>query len=191
MVNREKEEGERMAQNDLIEEWFQLYADPVYNFLLYYVRSGDVEDLVQEVFIKAMRGISAFKGKASPKTWLFSIARNVALDYLRKSKRSRLFTLFQDDMHSQNDSLSPEVLYQLDETKREIYQAIGTLRQNYQEVLIIRGIKECTIQETAAILNWSENKVKVTYHRALRALLKEVQLNGTVEQVGESIKFLS
>lgn len=180
-----------MAQNDLIEEWFQLYADPVYNFLLYYIRSGDVEDLVQEVFIKAMRGISSFKGNSSPKTWLFSIARNVALDHIRKNRKRRDVTVFKDERHSPEDTLSPEILYQLDETKREIYKAIGGLRQPFQEILIIRGIKECTIQESAGILRWSENKVKVTYHRALKALLKEVELNGTVEKIGARIKFLS
>ncbi len=59
-----------------ISQWFYDYNHDIYHFLLYYVGSGDIEDLVQEVFIRAIRGLDSYRGASNPKTWLLSIARN-------------------------------------------------------------------------------------------------------------------
>lgn len=82
---------------ETISEWFYLYSNDVYNFLVYYTCTTDVEDLVQEVFIKAGRGLHSYKNQASPKTWLFTIARNTAIDEARK-KRQRLAKTVQHSM---------------------------------------------------------------------------------------------
>ncbi|SET48159.1 RNA polymerase sigma-70 factor, ECF subfamily [Salinibacillus kushneri] len=160
-----------MTNEDVVTTWFHQYSDDVYNFLIYYVGSGDVEDMVQEVFIKAMKH---FKHESKPKTWLFSIARNVAIDQMRKKKRERNkeSKLLQEKNMSNEES--PEDIYQLSETKRELYQAVQCLKKNYREVLLLRGIQELTIEETARILGWSPNKVKVTFHRAMKTLKKQM-----------------
>lgn len=163
-----------MADKRVITEWFEDYSNDVLNFLIYYTGRTDVEDMVQEVFIKALQKIHTFNGLSSPKTWLFSIARNCAIDHMRKrwkekEKRQKLLIY-----HEQKNTKSPEDIYGLNETYTEIYQAIQTLKQNYRDVLILRGIEELNVQETAEILQWSENKVKVTCHRALKALEKKL-----------------
>ncbi|MGG1833286.1 sigma factor-like helix-turn-helix DNA-binding protein [Cytobacillus firmus] len=63
-----------------------------------------------------------------------------------------------------------------------LYEAIRHLKLSYQEVLILRKIKEFSIKETAEILNWSENKVKITTSRALAALKKELQKRGEIHE---------
>ena len=80
-----------MSNKQVISKWFYLYSDDIYQFLFYRLSSKhhDVEDLVQEVFIRALRNLDRFKGEASPKTWLYSIAKNVAIDAIRKSKRDK------------------------------------------------------------------------------------------------------
>ncbi|MFC0476288.1 RNA polymerase sigma factor [Robertmurraya beringensis] len=77
-----------------ISEWFYLYNKDIYYFLVYYIGSSDVEDLVQEVFIRAIKGYDTFQQKSSPKTWLFSIARHVGMDEMRKRKRVRMIQNF-------------------------------------------------------------------------------------------------
>ena len=173
---REKsEEGgvEQLMISHNISEWFYLYNKDIYHFLVYYIGSSDVEDLVQEVFIRAIKGYDTYQKKSSPKTWLFSIARNVGIDEIRKRKRRRVqpMTGLWD---VQADVATPEKILQLNENNRLLYQAIQGLKANYRDVIFLRGIKELTVSETASILNWNENKVRITYHRALKALQKNI-----------------
>ncbi|MFC0472450.1 sigma-70 family RNA polymerase sigma factor [Halalkalibacter kiskunsagensis] len=73
-----------MSSHNKISDWFYQYSNDIYHYLLYRFGSTDVEDLVQEVFIRAMMGYDSFRSDSSPKTWLFTIARNVAIDENRK-----------------------------------------------------------------------------------------------------------
>jgi RNA polymerase sigma-70 factor, ECF subfamily len=159
--------------SNIISEWFYLYNKDIYHFLIYYIGSGDVEDLVQEVFIRAIKGFDTYQQKASPKTWLFSIARHVGIDEMRKRNRLRMKQMnwFRDE---QSDKETPEKILQLNENNKLLYQAIQSLKANYRDVVILRGIKELSVSETASVLNWNENKVRTTYHRALKALQKNI-----------------
>ncbi|MFJ5714441.1 RNA polymerase sigma factor [Neobacillus sp. NPDC093127] len=161
-------------QNKDILEWFELYSDDIYHFLIYQLGSTDVEDLVQDVFIKAIKAIENFEAKASPKTWLFSIARNVAVDELRRIKRTRLKEMYFQAGKESSSSKTPEEILQLNEENRDIFLAIQSQKSNYRDVLILRGIKQLSVIEVSLILGWSENKVRSTYHRARKALLKDL-----------------
>jgi RNA polymerase sigma-70 factor, ECF subfamily len=159
--------------SNIISEWFYLYNKDIYHYLVYYIGSSDVEDLVQEVFIRAIKGFDTFQQKASPKTWLFSIARHVGIDEMRKRNRLRMkeWISFRDE---QSDKETPEKILQLNENNKFLYQAIQSLKANYRDVIILRGIKELSVSETASVLNWNENKVRTTYHRALKTLQKNI-----------------
>lgn len=156
--------------SDKISEWFYQYNKDIYHFLFYYVGSGDIDDLVQEVFIRSIKGFNTFQSKSSVKTWLFSIARNVGIDEIRKRKRTRMINVFSFRGNEFKAEKTPEVMFTLNENNRNLYQVIQSLKSNYRDVIILRAIKELSVSETADILNWSENKVRITYHRALKAL---------------------
>jgi RNA polymerase sigma-70 factor, ECF subfamily len=157
-----------MSNNRMIADWFQLYSDPIYTFLVYRMGSTDVEDLVQEVFMRALNSFESFEGKSNPKTWLYSIARNLAVDEQRKRKRS--ITPLSHE-HQEAASLeTPETMLFLNEDSRELLSTIHTLKPNYRDVLVLKGINGFDVKETAAILNWTENKVRITYHRACKKL---------------------
>lgn len=163
-----------MDEEHKITEWFHEYSNDILNFLIYYTGRVDVEDMAQEVFIKALRKFDTFHELSSPKTWLFSIARNIAIDTMRKQKKEKEKQQKLMNYQPQRYHISPEDMYKLNETNKDIYQKILSLKQNYRDVLILKGIKELTNKETAAILRWSENKVSVTYSRALKALAKQI-----------------
>ncbi|MUV36684.1 ECF RNA polymerase sigma-E factor [Lentibacillus sp. JNUCC-1] len=168
-----------MDYQQTLSEWFELYSDDVYHFLVYYAGSRDVEDLVQEVFIKAGRGMSNFKNESSPKTWLFTIARRVAIDESRKKKRRGLDEAVEyDDGRAAAERRTPEEQLLSDETKQALYEAINRLKTSYRDVVMMRAINECSIAESAAILGWKESKVKTTYHRAIKALQKQMSEKG-------------
>lgn len=160
-----------MSNNRVIAEWFRLYSDSIYTFLVYRVGATDVEDLVQEVFIRALNSFESFEGKANPKTWLYSIARNLAVDELRKRSKAKFsITPFLQKNHEAASVETPESLLFLNEETRELHSFIQDLKSNYRDVLVLRAINGFDVKETAAILNWTENKVRITYHRACKKL---------------------
>lgn len=161
--------GEHVDKKALIEQWFLRYGDEIYKFLVYYTGTADVEDLVQEVFIKALQALDLFEGRAQPKTWLLSIARNTAIDHRRKQRlRKWLPDSWLQDVRDERKT--PEEWLDLHEEQHELYRSLQQLKPAFREVLILRGIKELSARETADILQWSESKVNVTYHRALKAM---------------------
>ncbi|GGD21408.1 RNA polymerase sigma factor [Pontibacillus salipaludis] len=163
-----------MDQEDQVKEWYELYSQHVYQFLVYYNRTDDVDDLVQEVFIRAWKHAPSFKGKASPKTWLFSIARRVSIDRYRKKKWERLI----DRGESHDVGLSPEDIVLNKEEDQRLYQAINSLKTKYREVVICRGILELSTRETADVLRWSTSKVDTTFYRAKEKLASVMDERG-------------
>lgn len=162
--------------HETISDWFERYGNDIYHFLIYRVGPSDAEDLLQEVFIKALKGFNSFKANATPKTWLFSIARNLAIDESRKKKTKKwASTVPLEAANEPSTDISPETIMDLNEDTKALYECIHQLKSNYQDVLILRGIKELSVQETAKILKWTESKVKSTHHRAKLALLEELR----------------
>ncbi len=160
--------GGTQLDDNRIEQWFRAYSHDVYRFLVYYTGRKDIDDLVQETFIRALKAPQQSQ-IANPKTWLFAIARNVAIDEKRKKKlRNWLPDLFLQHLVSHDKT--PEESLELGENKRILYETINRLKSSYRDVLILRGIKGLSSTETAEVLGWSEAKVHITLHRALKAV---------------------
>ncbi|MEN2768842.1 RNA polymerase sigma factor [Ornithinibacillus xuwenensis] len=173
-----------MSHNEIISNWFERYGNDIYHFLIYRVGPTDAEDLLQEVFIKALKGFNGFKENATPKTWLFSIARNIAIDESRRKKSKKWAdTIPIDTSNEPKTNDSPETILDFNEETKAIYQCIQLLKPKYQDVIILRGIKELSVQETARILKWSESKVKSTHYRAKKALHEELRRCFSYEEI--------
>lgn len=156
-----------------LEEWYDAHSDAVFKYICMMTRDyQQSEDLIQETFIRAYRAYDTFERKAETRTWLFRIAHNVTVDYLRKNKPLRMLESFL--LNKKDTSLPPEDILEMRESITQIYKALGNLKATYREVIILRKIKGFSITEASVILGWSENKVKVTLHRALPLLQKEL-----------------
>lgn len=144
----------------------------------------DAEDLVQEVYIRVLNSYDKFQGKSSEKTWLFSIAKNVAIDHFRKQKnwKQRIYEKFDwDKWQIKDERALPEELVIKDEDTELLLTCLGACNKNYQMVLILRFLNELSIKETAEALSWSESKVKTTQHRALKILKEKMEALKTKE----------
>ncbi|WP_312475235.1 RNA polymerase sigma factor [Neobacillus sp.] len=162
------------AQIDII---YHRYYLEVYRFLMCFSgNQNDAEDLTQEVFIRVLNNLSNINSIVNFKTWIFSIAKHVAIDHYRKRRFSSLFTdgFFK---HIVSTEKEPNEVYEQNEMKRLVHGAISKLKPNYRAVVILRGINEFSIKETSEILQCSESKVKVDYHRALKELKKKLKLD--------------
>ncbi|MFC4323065.1 RNA polymerase sigma factor [Litchfieldia salsa] len=157
-----------------IEEWYTQYHQTIFKYVLLMVKDyQQAEDLTHETFVKAFKYHHTFKRDSTVKTWLFTIAHNLTIDYLRKKKTIRLFKQI---FNSREDSAPlPDQIVQLNESVVELYKALGGLKNPYREVIILRKIKGFSISETSKILNWSEGKVKATLFRALPALEEQLK----------------
>lgn len=153
-------------------ELYEHYFDDVYQYLLYFTNNQqEAEDLTQETFIRVFKNYQYFKMKSSIKTWIFSIAKHVAIDQYRKNK---LISIFPDFLLQTRKSQigNPEKEIENKTDWELLQEALLKLKPHYRNVVILRGIKEYSVNETAEILNWKESKVKVDYHRALKLLKK-------------------
>ncbi|WP_223703511.1 RNA polymerase sigma factor SigX [Sutcliffiella deserti] len=171
--------------NTVFQELYEKYHHDVFQFLFYMVKNKEqAEDLVQEVYIKVLRSYDRFEGKSSEKTWLFSIAKHVAIDSFRKQKgwKSKLLETFDWNTQQVKDNapLPEEIAVQNDQVQ-QMYQCLDKCKVDHRLVLILRYIQALSIQETAQILGWTESKVKTTQHRALKVLkahMEELQEKG-------------
>lgn len=157
-----------------IEKIYSKHHKDVYKFLICFTgNKNEAEDLTQDVFIRVIKSISSYNGSCSFTTWIFSIAKHTAIDHFRKK---RFYSLVKDSFFRNLSSshFQPEKSLINEENKNVIHNAILQLKPSYRTVIILRGINEFSIDETAEILNCSTSKVKVDYHRALKKLKENI-----------------
>ncbi|QHA90584.1 RNA polymerase sigma factor SigX [Bacillus sp. N1-1] len=156
------------------ERLYDRYHTNLFQFLFYMVKNRAIaEELVQEVYINVLRSYHNYEERSNEKTWLFAIARNIAIDYLRTHNRrtSRWLSKFDfNKQHPKDEAPLPEEILLQKEEVQAIYKCLRECTLDQQQVLILRYIQELSINETAEILNWSVSKVKTTQHRAIKAL---------------------
>ena len=161
-------------QQSIFHRLYDMYHQDVFNFLFYLVKNRTAaEDLTHEVYVRVLKSYERFEGKSSEKTWLFSIAKNVAIDHFRKKqvRDKHAFTAFDWETEQLVSQVpSPEQFTELNDQLRELLLALEQCSGNQKMVIIMRYIQDLSIQETAEILGWTAGKVKTTQHRALKNL---------------------
>jgi RNA polymerase sigma-70 factor, ECF subfamily len=159
-------------------EWYELYYEDIYRFILFMMGDRNCcEDLVHDTFVRAFTSFDRFENKSSVKTWLFSIARHIVMDEIRRRTRRRLFSLFfvEKDIPSTFDV---EQYVANRETIGQIIEAIQLLKPEYRIVITLKKIEECSTKEISEILGWPDTKVRKTLSRAISALKKSDAIKG-------------
>ena len=156
------QDGDRAAFGRLYER----YARMVHGVLLARVPLSDVDDLVQDVFIKALRRLSTLREMASFGAWLAVIARNVARDYHRRAVPEEPLTEDAPDPRTQGGVFSGEH----DEPAAAALDAVMSLPDAYRETLILRLVEGMTGPEIAARTGLTHGSVRVNLHRGMELL---------------------
>jgi RNA polymerase sigma-70 factor (ECF subfamily) len=155
-------DGDRAAFGRLYER----YARMVHGVLLAKVPLGDVDDLVQDVFLRALRRLSTLRESGSFGGWLAAIARNLANDYHRRSVRAE--PLAED---TPDNSFGRRNACGEDEGPAiKILDAIRSLPDAYRETLILRLVEGLTGPEIAARTGMTPGSVRVNLHRGMEQL---------------------
>lgn len=159
------------------------YQPQIYRFVYLKVSSREeAEDLTHQVFLNAWLGVPKYKHRGHPlSSWLYQIARNQVVDYYRG--RREAVSLEDVDPEAFAEKFAEGDLDKNFELDRATV-AIRGLKQEYQDVLILRFVEDMSVKETASSMGKSEGAIKLLQHRALRVLrekLGESHLENFVE----------
>jgi RNA polymerase sigma-70 factor (ECF subfamily) len=170
------QQGDTEAFGDL----YRRYARMVHGVLLARVRPAEVEDLVQDVFLRALPRLGDLRDASRFGAWLAAIARNIATDYYR---RSRVQPQTSDDPTDPDERPANSCISTTSEAT-EILECIRGLPEAYRETLILRLVEGMTGPEIAARTGLLPGSVRVNLHRGmnhLRQKLAQRELRNTGE----------
>ena len=174
--------GLQTGQEWAFEQLAALYKNRLYNTVLGFLQNEvEVEDAVQEVFIKAFQNIKNFKGDASIGTWLYRIAITHSLDVLRKKKRQKrggfLAGLFYKEADwNTPDFYHPGVATEQKEASAVLFKAINQLPEAQQTAFVLQKIETLNQTQIADVMKISVSAVESLLQRAkttLRKLLED------------------
>lgn len=142
------------------------YEEVIFKFVYGMIKNNEsAKDVTQEVFITVYNKLYTFKGQSKFSNWLFQIARNKSLDYLRKNKRTIELNI-DDAFDAVSRELLPDQCVELKETMVEIKNFIKALDEIDRQILLLRGTKEnMKFSDIAEILKIKDSTVKTKYYR--------------------------
>jgi RNA polymerase sigma-70 factor (ECF subfamily) len=169
----------RKQDHQAFQELMNRYLRPIFNFNRQYARAiEDVDDITQDTFFKVWKYIGKFKQGMTFRPWLYTIARNTALDHIKKKKAVSFSEL--DD--NENNLSFAETIEDIEPSQIEILEndilsknlsgKLESLHPDYQAVITLRYNEEMTFEEIAVVVNRPMNTVKSWHRRALIQLQK-------------------
>lgn len=142
------------------------YSEPLYWKIRQMVLNhDDADDVLQNVFMKVWSHLDDFKGHSSLSTWLFRIAINESLDFLRKNKNCQV--LSGDKNLSVVDRLMADEYFDGDETQARLQEAITALPDKQRVVFNMKYFDDMKYSEISKVLGTSEGALKASYHLAV------------------------
>ncbi len=134
----------------------------------------DANDVLQNVFIKVWSNLQNFQGKSSLSTWLYRIAVNESLDFLRKQKLADKVSTDEDD--SVASRLMSDEYFDGDEVQTRLQEAVARLPEVQRTVFSLKYFEEMKYSEISQILNTSEGALKASYHLAVKKITEYLHL---------------
>jgi RNA polymerase sigma-70 factor, ECF subfamily len=171
--------GLRRRDPDLLDRLIEQYQHRLMRYLTYLVGNRQTaEDLFQDTWLRVLERGAQYDGEHQFSTWLFSVARNLAIDYLRRKKPISLEVEGENDAPvAQPVSGAPsafEVVAGAEESER-ILAALAKVPAEYREAIVLRFHEELSLEEIAAVTNAPLGTVKSRVYRGLNALMPRLK----------------
>ncbi|HRU97899.1 RNA polymerase sigma factor [Ruminococcus sp. XPD3002] len=159
-----------------LDEIYRLYAGDVYRYLFSLCRNEHLaQDLLQDVMLKAVTGFDKFRGDSSVKTWLFTIAKNLYLNHVKRADNRNL--PIEEEVLRSEDNLEERIMDQ--SQALHIHRLVHSLDDPYREVFTLRVFAELKFDDIGAVFGKTGNWARVSYYRAkekILSMMKEDQI---------------
>lgn len=173
---------ENLKQKDTQAKAFEVLINTYKERLYWHIRRivldhNDTDDVLQNTFIKVFRNIDGFKGNSKLYSWMYRIATNEALSFLKA--KSRKLGVSNDELQERMaNNLQADVYFEGDEIQLQLQKAIALLPEKQKLVFNMKYFEELKYEEISEILETSVGGLKATYHLAVKkieASLKQEQ----------------
>lgn len=197
-----REEESRIVQKVLkgdvnaFETLVLAYEKSVYNIALRMTgNSEDASDMTQEAFIKAYNSLQSFRGDSKFSVWIYRIATNVCLDFIRSRSRKPTVSLSVEDKDGDeveldvaDESQSPEQLLDRQMTRESVRRGLETLTPEYRQILLLREIQGLSYDEISQCLGLEVGTVKSRIFRARKKLCAFLIQDGNIPEFTSSLR---
>ena len=176
----------RSGDSAAMEEFYNIYRSRLYSLVLEQVGRDEAvaEDLVQEVFIAALGSLDKFRGDSQLYTWLRSIALHKIKDFYRRQARepkpeksSPDFDAMKQLEQIGDNKPATSTVMESEEVRQSVHQALADLPQDYQEVLVLKYLKDMPVLAISEIMGRSPKSVEGLLSRARKAMRDNLENN--------------
>jgi RNA polymerase sigma-70 factor (ECF subfamily) len=185
--NNETRLVEKLSSGDsaAMAEFYNLYRNRLYSLVLEHVDRDEniAEDLVHEVFLAALSSLDKFRGDSQLYTWLRSIALHKINDFYRHQAREPKPTNSSDDSdgleleQARDSEPATHIVMEDEEVRQSVHQALADLPQDYQEVLVLKYLKDMPVLAISQIMGRSPKSVEGLLSRARKAMRDNLETN--------------
>lgn len=165
------------TQQDAFRKLLQLYQKPLYHHIRNIVLNhDDTDDVLQNTFIKVFRNLKNFKGESKLFSWLYRIATNEALTFLKqKARKSGISN--EEIQQKAIQSLESDVYFDGDEIQLKLQKAIALLPEKQQLVFKMKYFEELKYEQISEIVETSVGALKASYHLAVKKIEEYLKNN--------------
>jgi len=162
----------RQGEQEAFAQLYESHFDKIFRYVVLKIRNqAEAEDMAQQVFIKAYESIGSYQSQGVPFTaWLFRIAHNQMVDYVRKQSKKQTVPLDESLQIKDDSDVEHEVEVKIEMEK--VVLATAKLTKAQREVISLRFAGGLSITEAAKTMRKSEGAIKALQHSAIMALRK-------------------
>lgn len=174
------QQGDEQAFRHMVEKYKMLVVNTCFGMVH---NTEDAEDIAQEVFIEVFRSVEKFRADSKLSTWLYRIAVNRSLNFIRDNKKHKWVQSFEDAVKSKNtvyqnlaNLASDQPGFILENNQRAIllHEAIDSLPENQKVAFTLSKYEELSSQEISAVMDLTVSSVESLIHRAKKSLQKKL-----------------
>lgn len=172
----------RSGHPEIYDEIVSRYQRKLFSYVYRLVgNKEETEDILQNVFVKAYRNIKTFDIERKFSSWIYRIAHNEAINFLKKRNKKKFISwedivASKDKMETKSDERSPIDIWIRKESAMEINQAMEKMPEKYRKVLMLRYFSEKSYQEIGRMIGSPVNTVGTLINRAKKKLMVAINL---------------
>ena len=156
----------------------QTYETSVYRLALRMCGNAhDAEEVAQEAFMAAWKGLPSFRGESKFSSWLYQLTTNEAINFLRKEKRHRAATPLEDELEPATGDTAQQAV-ETKELQQALQQALDALTPEHRQIFLLRQMRQLSYDEIGRLLGLESGTVKSRLNRAKKQLRQNLLQQG-------------